>query len=524
METKEKKDISPSVLKEMAKRELGKRSLEYFIKYTKPDYSMDAHINNQKIHKQIIEKFEAVERGDIKRLMVFIRPRIGKSEIASIRFPAWCLGRKPERNIAICSYSASLANDFGLKCRNVFTSNEFKNIFEEREMDKAKGESGDWKTKQWWWLYSVWVGWALSWKWFDIIIIDDPIKNREEADSVAVKKMVNDWYSSTCYTRLQSQNSAIILMMTRWSNDDLAGDLLEKMKEDKDADQWDVLTIPAMDEEGNYIIWPGKWDEWYLKKEMSNVNKKDWAALYMQDPINSSQTIFNINDIRYFINSQFDEVNKHTPTYINKDDMRCIIYIDPAFSSSANSDDAVWVLIGKHKITGNYYILNLVVQISAPTSLYMNILAMYDEGIMDWFKIESIYIEDVKLNRSQTEFIKHFKSFLKKKDRYITINEHLQKAKKEDRIRFTLEPIISLNSLYLNKNYKDISLLTSIYQQLQKFPFGRKDDIIDAITWWITVIDTFKRDEKKEEEKKKKVLSKRFKKLPDGWYTKEWFI
>lgn len=461
---------------ELIDRELSTRLLSSFTLYTKPDYQMIAKQGDKYIHQQIIDKLEAVERWEIKRLMIFIRPRVWKSELASIRFPIWCLGRKPKRKIIISSYWADLASDFWRKAKQEVESTAFKNIFPDFALSKDKKEWGNWETSEWWWVYTVWVWWATTWKGFDIGIIDDPVKDRMEAESPTTQQRIIDWYTSTFYTRRQSQNSAIILMMTRWNVNDLAWYLLNEEK--NWGDKWEVLVIPAIDDEWNAIVWDWKWDEWYIEEEKSNVSPKDWAALYQQDPIASSSNIFKLSDLRYYLQSDFERAD----WILKKEDLRCILSVDPAFSSSWTSDDAVIIGIGKHKISGNYYQLDWYADTSAPSLTFQAILSMYDKLSLEWFKIDYINIESVRINKDQTKFIQDFKQFLKSKDRYITVNEYEPKGKKEDRIKFNLEPKIALNAVYLRKDMSDKSFIRRLEDQLYNFPNSKKDDIMDCLT------------------------------------------
>ena len=138
----------------------------------------------------------------------------------------------------------------------------------------------------------------------DILIIDDPVKDRLEAESPTTQKRNIEWYTSTFYTRKQSQNSAIIVMMTRWNPNDLAGYLIKENTED-----WDILIIQGINDNGDEIIWDGKWDKGYMKNEKNNMSKKDWAALYQQDPIASASNIFSLQDMRYFLMSDFERAD-----------------------------------------------------------------------------------------------------------------------------------------------------------------------------------------------------------------------
>ncbi len=468
---------------ELIERELASRLLSSFTVYTKPDYEMIATLNWVWIHKLIDDKLEAVERWEIKRLMIFIRPRVWKSEKVSKRFPAWCLWRDPKKNIVVSSYWQDLASEFWRKTKQICESQEFKNIFPNFEFSKDKKEWWNWETKQQWWYYSVWVWWALTWKGFDIWIIDDPIKNREEAESPTIQQKVIDWYTSTFYTRKQSQDSAIIIMMTRWNVNDLAWYLINEEK--NWWDKWDILTIPAIDNLWNSIIWPWKWDIWYIEEEKNNVSPKDWAALYQQDPIASSSNIFKLSDLRYFLLSDFERAD----WILKKEDLKCIISVDPAFSSSNKSDDAVVFWIGKHKLTWNYYQLDWYAWTSAPSQTFQAILSMYDSITMEWFKIDFIWIEKVNINKEQTKFITDFKIFLKEKWRYITVTEYEPRWKKEDRIKFNLEPKVSLNAIYLRKDMADKSFIRRLEDQLYQFPNSKKDDIMDCLTQWVDILE-----------------------------------
>lgn len=506
----DKKEIK----RELALRELSNRKLDFFTKYTNTDYQMIATQNGRGIHQQIIDKLEAVERGEIKRLMIFCPPRTGKSELVSIRFPMWCLGRNQKRRLVISSYGADLASDFGRKGKQVVQDREYMNIFPEFALSKDKKEWGNWETSKWGGVYTVGVGGALTGKGFDIGIIDDPVKDRMEAESPTIQQRVIDWYTSTFYTRRMTQDSAIIVMMTRWNVNDLAGYLLKEQQ--NGWDKWEILNIPAIDEDGHPIIWDGKWDENYFDEIRSNVSKKDFAALYQQDPIASSSNIFSLSNIRYFLTSDFERADG----ILKKDDLKIGIFVDPAFSSSGSSDDAVVMAVWKHRITGNYYKLDWYADTSAPSRTFIAILSMYDRLEMDWYKPWFVSIESVSLSKDQAKFIEDFKVFLKEKDRYMVIHTFEPKwmGKKEDRIKFILEPKTSLNAIYLRKDMPDKSFVRRLEEQLVDFPNGKHDDIIDCLAQAIYVLDT--RWEPKQEERKPFQLRKKyFDPIKQRWIT-----
>lgn len=258
---------------------LARRSLLRFTEYTNPLYQRAAH------HQLIAEKLEAVERGDIDRLMIFMPPRHGKSELASKRFPAWCLGRDPKRQIIAASYNSDLANDFGRNVRNLVAEPEFSQVFPGVTLAPDSQAANRMNTNHGGTYVAAGVGTAVTGRGAHIALIDDPFKDREEADSERRREIVWDWYRSTLYTRLMP-GGAIVLIQTRWHEDDLAGRLLEQ-----EADQWEVLELPALGQ--NYeALWP----EWYpveaLERIRDTIGPREWSALYQQKPQPDEGTFF----------------------------------------------------------------------------------------------------------------------------------------------------------------------------------------------------------------------------------------
>jgi hypothetical protein len=468
-------------IRELARRELASRRLEDFTRYTLDSYVMTASQGGLGVHRRIIEKLEAVEAGRIKRLAIFLPPRIGKSELASIRFPTWCLGRQPDRRIVLASYGAELASDFGRKARAVTRTQEYRNIFPEFALSDDKKEGGNWETSAGGGMYTTGVGGSLTGKGFSIGLIDDAVKDRQDAESETIQKRTIEWYTSTFFTRRMTQDAAIVLMMTRWSEYDLAGYLLEQAKQG--GEQWEVLSIPAIDAQGNEILWPGKWDSGYFKELQKNVPRRDWAALYQQDPIGSASNIFKMSDLRYFKASDFERADG----ILKKDDLVVKMFIDPAFSSSATADDAAIVAIGRHTLTGNLYVLDGYADTAAPSHTFEAALAMWDHLEQDGFKPRSISVESVPLSRDQNKFIIDFKEFLKSRGRYVTVNEWKPVGKKEDRIRLVLEPRMSLHGLHIRSDMPDNQFLRKFEKQLRDFPNGNHDDVIDVVAQGVEV-------------------------------------
>jgi predicted phage terminase large subunit-like protein len=257
----------------------ARESLLGFTEYTNPAYVGAAH------HMLIAERLEAVERGEIDRLMIFMPPRHGKSELASKRFPAWCLGRNPRRQIIAASYNSDLANDFGRNVRNIVAEPEFRQVFPDVSLATDSAAANRMNTNHGGAYVAAGVGTAVTGRGANIALIDDPFKDREEADSERRRELVWDWYRSTLYTRLMP-SGAIVLIQTRWHEDDLAGRLL-----DQERDQWEVLELPAINDQGK-ALWPEWYDETALARIKATIGPREWSALYQQKPQPDEGTFF----------------------------------------------------------------------------------------------------------------------------------------------------------------------------------------------------------------------------------------
>ena len=261
-----------------------------------PDFQTPRHI------KLLAAKLEAVERGDIKRLMVFMQPRGGKSLTTTQLFPCWCLGRNPKWEIVQAGYGAPIALTHSRKARDIFVSEETEEAFPgvhhapgtegQRQVAVARQAAHEWGTTDGGNYYAVGVGGSLTGHGADLAIIDDPVKDREEAESPVVRQRVKDWYKSVLYTRL-SPNGAIILVMTRWHPDDLAGWILAQGDE-----EWDVLELPAINEAGE-AMWPERFPIERLEQIRATIGHREFAALYQQRPVMRGGNIFDVTSVQW---------------------------------------------------------------------------------------------------------------------------------------------------------------------------------------------------------------------------------
>src|SRR3990172_2712893 len=268
--------------------ELARRRLIDFSILTRKGYIPNWH------HYIIAEKLEAVERGEITRLAIFMPPRHGKTELASIRFPAWCVGRNPEKHIIAASYSGDLATDFGRQVRNLVADELYVELFSKILSDDSTA-ADRWNTVKNGRYVSAGVGGPIVGRGADILLIDDPIKDYEEAHSAVIRQKVWDWYTTVALTRLH-QNGAIILIETRWHEDDLAGRILRSAKET--GEHWDIISFPAIAEEDEEhrkkgeALWPGMKSIAELEQIRATQGSVKWSSLYQQKPPKEQGAIF----------------------------------------------------------------------------------------------------------------------------------------------------------------------------------------------------------------------------------------
>lgn len=243
--------------------------------------------------------------GESVRIMIFMPPRHGKSDMATQKFPSWVLGKNPDIPIMVSSYSDELATDFGQNTRSIMQTPNYQTMFETRLRADAKAK-GKWQTESKGGLgkggyTAVGVGGALTGRGFKIGIVDDPFKNREEADSAVIRDSRHKWFQSTFYTR-QEGASMIIFILTRWHEDDLAGRVLADAKAAKKrgdaADEWEILEHKALATEDDEHrkegepLWPAKFDKPKLMTIKSTVGSYEFSALYQQTPVDEENRKF----------------------------------------------------------------------------------------------------------------------------------------------------------------------------------------------------------------------------------------
>lgn len=340
-------------------RRNAKKSFPLFLCYNNPQYEL------KWFHKLIAEKCQDLLEGRIKNLMVFMPPQHGKSEIVSRSFPAFAFGRNPDLKIVGCSYSADLAEQFSRAIQRGIDSPEYQEIYPDTYLNgtagkptskgylrnvnffETVGRKGFYK--------AVGVGGSLTGTPVDIAIIDDPVKDAQEANSLTYRQRVWDWYNSVLTTRLHN-NSKQLFIMTRWHEDDLAGRILAKEGQD-----WEVLSIPAICEKENdggiserHIgdsLWEGRHSLAKLEKQKERA-PREFSALYQQHPTIEGGNIVKRDWFPIISAKDFYALRFREPVHF---------FLDTAYGEKKKGqDNDPSGILAACKIQNNTYIINAV--------------------------------------------------------------------------------------------------------------------------------------------------------------------
>jgi len=552
---------------------------------------------------------ELVERGDIKRLVITMPPRHGKSMLTSELFPAWYLGRNPTHNVMFASYNHTFASEFGRKVRNLILDPRFQRVFEDVKVSSDSQANDKFVLNKGGAYYALGVQGTLTGRGancvaqgtmvatdkgdiaidhlllnlpafapinilsynhttnqfeykrlegicgsgvsyvmtlqtctgksltltpdhqvyimgkgyidaseieiddvaitcnstghleyaqissvsgvngqiavYDLgvqdnhnflangilihncLIIDDPIKNREEADSSLIRTKLQDWYSSTAYTRLEP-NARIIVIQTRWHHDDLAGYLLAQKDE-----RWTHLNLPAITARADgseESLWPAKYSVSDLKHTQSIISSRDWAALYMQTPFTDEGRFFKIEKMSYYEREFSEGALKMMNIYI---------FVDPANSKKETADQTAVVIIGVNS-DKNFYLIDAFIDrydLKEREDLIFSLHEKYDPRCI-YYEKYGMQI-DIDYIRQAMEYRNY---------RFKVAEVGGNKLSKEDRI-MRLQPLIEDSKLFFPKFIHKITttgvrrdLIAYLHEEMTAFPYGKHDDFLDALS------------------------------------------
>jgi predicted phage terminase large subunit-like protein len=418
--------------------------LAYLKTVTPPSWTLD------KPHLRLIAKhIDAVERGEIDRLAIFMPPRHAKTETLTVRYPAYCFLSDPTQNCLITGYNERFAARLGRKARGVA-------VLGGCQLDREKVSASEWQTKSGGACVSRGVGSPPTGIGFHRIVIDDPVKSREDAESEAYREKCWDWYTDDVYTRLEP-GGAIVIVMTQWHEDDLSVRAIAS-----EPGRWTVLRLPALSEgEGDLLgrpegeaLWRERYDEESLGRirdvMAQNEGLRSWEALYQCNPTPREGSFFQVNKIRITetVPGDLDEVRAW----------------DLA-STAGGGDFTAGVKIGRSK-RGDWYVLDVIHGQWEPTSVQDHILqAAWADG-----RHCQVFLpqDPGQAGKAQVEQMARLLAGFRVSSERVTGSKEVR--------AWGWAAQINAGNVFLVKAKWNAAFLA----EYRSFPGGKRDDIVDA--------------------------------------------
>ena len=447
---------------ELARRAMSHKHLLSFIQRHNENYLAGW------VHKDICRRLEKFSQDVVDqkspRLMLFMPPRHGKSEIASRCFPAWHLGHAPNHEVIACSYSGSLAMGFSRKVRSMIRDPLYNKVFSNCQLDPESQSAEAWLTTAGGGYTAAGVGGPITGKGAHILVIDDPVKNREEAESETTRQSIKDWYTSTAYTRL-APGGGVLVILTRWHDDDLAGWLLGE--QETGGDTWEVIKYPAVAEEDESYrekgaaLHPDRYPLPALTRIRNAIGSRDWSALYQQNPVADEGAYFQRSMIRYF-----------NPHEVDRDRMTIYAAWDLAIGKKERNDWSVGVVAGVDQ-DDQMFILHVE-------------RGRWDGGelvekILDTYAAWQPSITGIERGHIEMALGPFLEKRIRERGLYEMYIKDLKTGRRDKEARArAIQGRMQQGMVFFPKGTDFGDLLVN---ELLRFPNGKHDDQVDALAW-----------------------------------------
>lgn len=430
-----------------------------------PDDPHRSRYRAMKHHRALAAAFEAVDRGEITRLVVNLPPRHGKTELAR-RFAAWFLGRDAYRSVIYATYNDDFAMDHGRAIRDVIKLPVYRQMFPDVDVKKGSSATDRFETTEGGIAVFKGVGGGLTGRGADLLIIDDPIKDREEADSPRARQKLWEWYQDVARTRLMDTGARVVIIQTRWHEDDLVGRLTDPKNpcyNARSAARWHILDLPALafDEDPlgrapGEALWPEKFSREFLENVRED-NPRGFAALYQGRPAPEDGNFFRRS---WLLPYQPQDLPKNLRIYAAS---------DHAVSTAQDRDATVLLLAGVDE-RNDIWVLPDTWWRRATTDVVVEAML----NLMDVRRPLMWWAERGHISKSIGPFLR---KRMQEKGIFVAIDEQVPVKDKQTRAQ-SIQGYMSMGKVHLPAFapwYMDA------VDQLMKFPNATHDDFVDAI-------------------------------------------
>jgi predicted phage terminase large subunit-like protein len=460
---------------ELARRVIAKRRLLPFVQRMMPDYKAGW------VHKDICNRLEQFAQDVVDqkspRLMIMMPPRSGKSQLASTFFPAWFIGNNPAKEIIACSYSASLSMSFSRAIRETLREKSYQNVFKACRLNKDSQSVENWLTTEHGGYLAAGVGGPITGRGAHCLIIDDPVKNFEEADSATQRDAVWNWWTTTAYTRL-APGGGVLVIQTRWHHDDLSGRILQQFEDAKSQNvelpEWAVVSYPAIaeaDEEfrkQGEALHPERYDLKQLNAIKATVGARDWAALYQQKPTLDEGAYFREPFFRYWqMDPSEESADKRKPEEL-------VVYAtwDLALGKKESNDFTSSIVFGVDR-NEDIYVLDLVHEKIDAMEIVEKMIDQFEQ-----WRPTATGIERTHMQMAIGPFLN--KRIRERKAYAMYVYEQLPGRRDKELRARSIQGRIQQGKVFFPRNAPWLHVMVT---ELLQFPAGVHDDIVDCLSY-----------------------------------------
>ncbi len=466
-----------ALLKRQQKALSARDCLMDFTKFTMPDPEDPNDVarsvyDNALHHDAIARVIEEVEKGEIQFLILTVPPRHGKSELVSRRLPAWYMGRHPDQNVVVATYNDDFAKDFGADVRGIVTSHQFRQVFPDVKLERGGSAKERLQTTRGGMATFVGVGGSLTGRGAHLLIIDDLIKDYEQARSQAFRDRAWEWFTKVAMTRRMGKK-LVIITFTRWHTDDIIGRLTDPENEYFNrtlAEKIKIINFPAIAEDDDPLgrvpgepLWPDRYDIDFFE-EQRTLDPLGFEALYQQRPSVADGTLFRRESIQYH---GPDERVKTPPL----NELRIFCASDHAVSTAQRADSTVLLRVGVDR-QNNIYLLDCWWR-KARTDLVveaMLAMAKQEPRPLIW------WAEKGHISKSIGPFLR---KRMQETFNFFTVREVTPVADKEQRAQ-AISARMAMGRVYFPKGKPWVE---KAINELLAFPNGLHDDFTDAFAY-----------------------------------------
>ncbi|WP_332649696.1 phage terminase large subunit [Lysinibacillus sp. 54212] len=457
-----------------AQRELARQFYRDYV-----EFAHHGHYTHYRHTELICNVLQRIADGEQLSVLIEMPPRHGKSMTVTESFPSFYLAKNPDKRVIAAAYSDGLATKFGRLNRNKF--NEFSNLFG-LELSGSNAAMKDWGVQdRRGGMIATGIGGSITGQGADLMIIDDPIKNMKEASSQTIRDNIWDEWEATLSTRLHD-GASLIVIMTRWHEDDLIGRLLARSPR-----KWIRLRLPAIAEDeddlldraiGEALCPELGYNATWAEAKKAEVGSRTWASLYQQRPTPAGGNVFKCEWIRYYVrtNEQKNEWGLSDDVAVLPTNYDKLAQSwDCTFKDSTASDFVAGGVWGRKG--ANFFLLDLHHKRMGFVDTVKAIRSMSDK----WPQARSKYIEDKANGSAVIDMLK---------DEISGIVPVEPDGGKEARAN-AVSPLFEAGNVYL-PHPNICSWSEDIVEELVAFPNAAHDDLVDMTTQALNQLYTSK--------------------------------